>query len=681
MIYNFKTISVVPSSKDFVDVILSKTQRKTPTVVRKGWKISRIRKFYVRKIKFTQQNFHDKITVLIDGFPRLDDIHPFYADLINVLYSRDHYKLALGQISTARTLVDKIGKDYLRLLKFSDSLYRSKQLKRAALGRMCTIVKKLNASLSYLEQVRQHLSRLPSIDPNTRTLMITGYPNVGKSSFINKISRANVEVQPYAFTTKSLFVGHTDYKYLRWQVIDTPGILDHPLEDRNTIEMQAVTALAHLHSSVLFFVDISESCGYTIKQQVSLFNNIKPLFANKPLLIVANKTDLRKIESLDKADRKLLDSMTDDGNVKIVAMSNISEEGISVVKQTACDMLLEHRVERKLKGKRITDVINQIQVAVPVKRDAVDRSVTIPASVRARRAATKAGAVAEPKRTEKDIELEHGGPGLYYINMQKNWKLANDEWKFDVVPEIMDGKNVSDFIDPDIEARLDALEREEEALEAAAAQLALEEDEDSDLDDEQKEMLAQIRDKKKMQKTEATIKSSQNGPTLPRKYKTRTMEGMAAHLDSMGVDSDKMRDRLRREARSRSRSRRNNDHNSDTEEEYDDESDDGMQDDDDERETRGRKRTRSSSRTRASSTTRDARSASRSRARTVDEPPRESEGYSDKQQKKKARKEMKRAQSPFQRMAMKGEADHRVFDMKPKHLYSGKRGIGKTDRR
>jgi GTP1/Obg family GTP-binding protein len=42
-------------------------------------------------------------------------------------------------------------------------------------------------------------------------------------------------VQPYSFTTKSLYVGHTDYKYLRWQVIDTPGLLDHPLEERNTI--------------------------------------------------------------------------------------------------------------------------------------------------------------------------------------------------------------------------------------------------------------------------------------------------------------------------------------------------------------------------------------------------------------------------------------------------------------
>jgi nucleolar GTP-binding protein len=94
-------------------------------------------------------------------------------------------------------------------------------LKKAALGRMCTVMKRVSPSLAYLEQVRQHMSRLPSIDPNTRTILICGYPNVGKSSFINKITRADVDVQPYAFTTKSLFVGHTDYKYMRWQVYNS----------------------------------------------------------------------------------------------------------------------------------------------------------------------------------------------------------------------------------------------------------------------------------------------------------------------------------------------------------------------------------------------------------------------------------------------------------------------------
>ena len=207
------------------------------------------------------------------------------------MYDKNHYKLALGQINTARHLIEQVAKDYVRLIKFGDSLFRCKQLKRAALGRMATIMRRNKDPLAYLEQVRQHISRLPAIDPNTRTLVVCGYPNVGKSSFLNKVTRADVDVQPYAFTTKSLFVGHMDYKYLRWQVIDTPGILDHPLEEMNTIEMQAITALAHLRSAVLYFMDLSEQCGYSVEAQVLLFNSIKPLFNNKPTFLVINKID------------------------------------------------------------------------------------------------------------------------------------------------------------------------------------------------------------------------------------------------------------------------------------------------------------------------------------------------------------------------------------------------------
>ena len=194
----------------------------------------------------------------------------------------------------------------MRLLKYGDSLFRCKTLKRAALGRMVTVMRKQGPTLAYLEEVRKHLARLPSIDPATRTVLVCGYPNVGKSSFMNKVTRAEVEVQPYAFTTKSLFVGHMDYKYQRWQVIDTPGILDHPLEERNTIEMQSITALAHLQCAVLFFIDISGSCGFSVAQQASLFENISPLFANKPLLVVATKIDAQPWDTLPKEEADLV---------------------------------------------------------------------------------------------------------------------------------------------------------------------------------------------------------------------------------------------------------------------------------------------------------------------------------------------------------------------------------------
>jgi nucleolar GTP-binding protein len=108
-------------------------------------------------------------------------------------------------------------------------------------------------------------------------------------------------------------VGHTDHNYLRWQVIDTPGILDHSLEERNTIEMQAITALAHLRACVLYFMDLSEQCGSTIEEQFSLFRNIRPLFANKPLVIVTNKCDIRKITDCTPAVQKTFQDLRDSG--------------------------------------------------------------------------------------------------------------------------------------------------------------------------------------------------------------------------------------------------------------------------------------------------------------------------------------------------------------------------------
>jgi nucleolar GTP-binding protein len=115
----------------------------------------------MRKVKYMQEVTNEKLQGIVDGFPKLNDIHPFYADLMNVLYDRDHYKLALGHINKGKSIVDSIAKDYVKLLKYADSLYRCKMLKKAALGRTCTLLKKLKSSLQYLEEVRKHLSRLP----------------------------------------------------------------------------------------------------------------------------------------------------------------------------------------------------------------------------------------------------------------------------------------------------------------------------------------------------------------------------------------------------------------------------------------------------------------------------------------------------------------------------------------
>jgi nucleolar GTP-binding protein len=633
----------------------------------------------MRKVKFTQTSWNEKLSRILEDFPRVDDIHPFYSDLLNVLYDKDHYKLALGQLNTARNIIDKIAKDYVKLLKYGDSLYRCKQLKRAALGRMCTIMKKHAASLAYLEQVRQHMSRLPSIDPNTRTILVCGYPNVGKSSFMNKVTRADVEVQPYAFTTKSIYVGHTDYKYLRWQVLDTPGILDRPLEERNTIEMQSITAMAHLRAVVLYIVDASEQCGYTIKQQSDLFHSIKPLFANKPLVVAINKTDVRKLEDLKPEDAALIDAMRDaargpaslrmegDDEDDLPTMSTLNEEGVSLVKQVCCDKLLAARVEQKLASRRAGEVLNRLHVAQPKPRDAVARPAVIPHSVALNRLKKADGSLKIV--TEKELQDLNGGAGVYSADLRKDYQLDDDSWKYDIMPEIFNGKNVADFIDPEIDERLAELEREEDELEAAFAEekAQTEMEAEPDMDDEEKALLKEVRGRRKeLVETHRRKKSAgNNAPTLPRTVsashadpaKRATTKRMKESLEAMGVDPSRAiaraRDRsVAREGRLRKRSRSAA------------ETDEAM--DDDEEKVR-----KHSSKSRSVSVARRVDRADRSK----------SVGLRDDDERMRAQKMADKAQRKMNKRAKIGEADRTIITKMPKHLFSGKRGIGKTDRR
>ncbi len=90
------------------------------------------------------------------------------------------------------------------------------------------------------------------------------------------------------------------------------------MDERNTIEMQSITALAHLNACILYFIDISETCGYTIEQQISLFKNIKPLFQHKPLVIVLTKIDLIKYVALAAAQKELIENLAREHNAYLI---------------------------------------------------------------------------------------------------------------------------------------------------------------------------------------------------------------------------------------------------------------------------------------------------------------------------------------------------------------------------
>ena len=466
------------------------------------------------------------------------------------------------------------------------------------------------------------------------------------------------------------------------QVIDTPGLLDHPLEDRNTIEMQAITALAHLHCCVLYFVDISEQCGYTIAQQVQLFENVKPLFQDKPLYLVANKIDVVRPDALDTESTALLAKLKASAGpgVTMLPMSNKSEEGVMEVKKQSCDSLLKDRVDKKMKAKKVATIVNRLQVATPVPRDQVRRDPVIPESVR-RRKEEETAADGGSTKTEEELM---GGPsnakrghniggdtpyddphkfgGVFNYkgkDLTEQYMLKKDEWKTDMIPEIMDGKNIADFFDPDIERRLQALEVEEaqqlKQWEAAQAAAAAQIDE---VDEADRELLGKIRKQRGVvvAKHRANKGGHRFGAVVARKFRRRQASDIKGHLEALGVDVDAVVNAgARRHKRSRSLSRANARERA--EEDLMDGDDDDISD---------RKRARSKSGV-------AARNQSKVAPRDVSGMPK------NKEIRKNIEKLRKRQQKELGRAARKGEGDRTHLDMKPKWLYSGKTGLGTRD--
>jgi len=610
--YNFKKITVVPTAKELVDIVLSKTQRKTPTVIHKHYEIVRIRGFYMRKIKFCHQSIYDKLTSILQEFPKIDELHPFQSDLLGNMYNKDHYKLALGQINIARKICSDVAKDYVRLMKFSVSAYQCKMLKKQAFGRMVKITKKQKANLEYLESVRQHVSRLPSIDPNTRTLLLCGFPNVGKSSFINKITRADVEVQPYAFTTKNLYVGHTDYEFQAYQVVDTPGILDHDLCEMNLIELNAITALSHLRAIIIYVMDLSEF-SFTIEAQVNHYRSIRGMFKNKPVMVVLNKLDVVKPEDLTEEKQALLKELEEEG-VQMLKMSTVTEEGVMNVRNEACKKLLEHRIQSKLNTARVEGVKNLVHIAQPKPRPGFVKPSIVHESTLVREPAAK------KKKLQREIELEEGDD--YHPNYRDEWQVEDQKVKHTNYPEIVGGKNVADFMDPLIVERTAKLLEEEKKRE----EMGVYSDPYFDSKDEKEEMgrWFDMKSTQKLHRIEHKDKKNANRSIMPRSKSLVDEErGRKRKRDVVEIDD---------EGRSQSRGLR-------------------------------------------------SKSRSRTPAKGLLVTPRDKSGMRDATQVKKARKMHKVAQRDRNMHAKKGEGDRVIPNMMLKHMLSGKRGNGSTDRR
>ena len=250
----------------------------------------------------------DNLQNVVTSWPDFSELDPFHYELADVIVGVDSLRQALSEVQWASRQVSNLKAEYQGKIRRADTDTARKHRKQA-FARFASILDEVEDDLLEIGEARDELKHVPEIAPDEPAIVVAGYPNVGKTSFINRVTNARNEIASYPFTTTELHVGHLEREYIRYQLIDTPGLLDRPADERNDVERQAVSALTHLGDAVLFFVDASGNCGYPIETQLALRDDVKDRFRDVPVVTVCNKMD----ESTDVAADFFMSVETDKG--------------------------------------------------------------------------------------------------------------------------------------------------------------------------------------------------------------------------------------------------------------------------------------------------------------------------------------------------------------------------------
>jgi nucleolar GTP-binding protein len=293
----FEKIPLVLTAEQLLDDAIKKTKR---IKIHDRDKRYEMKKTIIARTDSFTKTVTSRLGQYVKEFPSIEQLSPFYQEIIDIKIDTNKLKKSLGAVDWARKTCIMIYTKQSKTLKKTGNVDFLKQKQKEIYGRISSIVRQINKDLIFLSTSQKILGDFPDIR-DIPTVVIAGYPNVGKSSLLKRLSSAKPKIAQYPFTTTEIYVGHMERKERftkkKYQIIDTPGLLDRPLSRRNQIEKQAIAALTHLANVTVFIIDPSETCGYTIQEQQHLLSDITRLFKDVPLIVVENKVDLVKMDS------------------------------------------------------------------------------------------------------------------------------------------------------------------------------------------------------------------------------------------------------------------------------------------------------------------------------------------------------------------------------------------------
>jgi len=309
----FLGFSHVHNSKELLDIAFKRAMKSSAQVSKNAPILLKAKKKEFTRIKVAIEELIERILAIIKKVPIIDELPDFYKELASLLVDVDELKLTLGKLNGILPVLSKLEREHSKKLSQIETPKDADRIRRAAFGRVSSIIRKQNKNLEYLNSVRGRLKEIPSLDDTTHCIVVAGYPNVGKSSIVKNIStNKKVEIQEYPFTTKKLSLGHLfierRFDSIKLQIMDTPGILDRSMAERNNIELQAVLALKLISDLILFVFDPTPACGYSVDPQLDLFYEVKNNFTKEgkiQIVILFNKMDLANSDEIEYLKEKL----------------------------------------------------------------------------------------------------------------------------------------------------------------------------------------------------------------------------------------------------------------------------------------------------------------------------------------------------------------------------------------
>jgi nucleolar GTP-binding protein len=288
-------IPTIPTVEELLDKGFSRGKKAAD--MKRSEKIpKRIKGKRIEEVRVTTacQVIEAKLKMIIDRTPEIEELPEFYQDYIDITVGVDDLKQALGGINWAYGIISQLEDEYRNRIRKS-APERANTLRKQAYGRISSVVKKISKDLDFLDFAKNRLRNMPTVNFEATTVVIAGFPNVGKSTLLRQLTDAEPEVANYPFTTKGIQIGHIERHWQDIQIIDTPGLLDRPIGDMNDIELNAIVALEDLADTILFIFDASETCGYYLENQYNLFCEIQNIF-DIPFIPLFNKIDLTEYD-------------------------------------------------------------------------------------------------------------------------------------------------------------------------------------------------------------------------------------------------------------------------------------------------------------------------------------------------------------------------------------------------